>query len=314
MDVFSLGMVLYEMLTGERPFGGKSTIDTLHAIINEEPRPAIELNPRLPPEVMDILAKAMGKNPNERYQDAGDFELDLLRLKRGIETYSLPSAQEGALQQTVMPRGWRTAWMGAGLGALIILGIAGVSWSLGRLSIRIPGLQGARVVSLNRVTLALLTLDPGYEGEPTFSPDGKTIAYVSDRGRNFDIFLKQISGDPDINLTNHPADDMQPAFSPDGKEIAFVSSRSGEVQCLCFFIYGTEQPLMGGGIWVMTAFGGSPRRIIESGTFPSWSPDGSSIIYSGGPWFKQKIYKIASTGGDSHEIPIQMEGATPVLS
>ena len=313
-DIFSLGVVLYEMLTHQRPFEGNSTIDTLHAIINQEPPRAIEVNPQLPPEVMDILAKAMAKNPNERYQHAGDFELDLLRLKRGLETNSLSSMREKVLQPTRLLRGWRAAWMGAGLGALIILAMAGAAWRLGRLSVRVPGLRSAHAVSLNRVTLTPLTLDPGYEGEPTFSPDGQTIAYVSDRTGNFDIFLKQVSGGPDINLTNHPADDMQPAFSPDGKEIAFVSARSGELQCLCFFIYGTEQPLMGGGIWVMPAFGGTPRRIVESGTFPSWSPDGSSIIYSGGSWFNQKIYKIASIGGDAHEIPIQMKGEPPFLA
>ncbi len=313
-DIFSLGVVLYEMLTEKRPFDGNSAIGILHAIINEEPPRAIELNSQLPAEVMDILDKAMGKDPNERYQHAGDFELDLLRLKRGVETNSLPSIHERVLQQKVAPRGWRAVWMWAGLCALIVLGMGAIAWKLGRLNIGVNNLHAANMVSLDRVTLAPLTLDPGYEGEPTFSPDGQTIAYVSDRTGNFDIFLKQVSGGPDINLTNHPADDMQPAFSPDGKEIAFVSSRSGVPQCLCFFVYGTEQPLMGGGIWVMTAFGGSPRRIAEMGTFPSWSPDGSSIIYSSGPWFGQKVYKIASTGGDPHEIPIKLEGEAPFLA
>lgn len=305
-DIFSLGVVLYELLTGKRPFGGKSAIDTLHAIINEEPRPAVELNSQLPPEVTDILAKAMAKTPGERYRHAGDFELDLRRLNRAIETNSLPSAQAKA-GTLIRPGGRRAILMRAVLGAMLILGVATVTWTLR--SSRARPVSDAASSPLERVTLAPITVDQGYEGEPTFSPEGQTIAYVSDRTGNFEIFLKQVSGGPDINLTNNPADDMQPSFSPDGKQIAFVSSRSGEYSCLCFFLYGTEQPLMGGAIWVMPALGGSPRRIVESGTFPSWSPDGSSIIYSSGPWHGQKIYKAPSIGGPPQEIPIKFQGA-----
>ncbi|MCA1620534.1 MAG: serine/threonine-protein kinase [Acidobacteria bacterium] len=305
-DIFSLGVVLYEMLTGERPFGGKSAIDTLHAVINEEPRPAVELNSQVPPEAMDILAKAMAKAPGERYRHAGDFELDLRRLKRAIETNSLPSAQAKA-GAIIKPLGRRATLMRAAFGALLVLGVAAAAWTLSRP--RTQPVSEAASAPLGRVTLAPTTVDQGYEGEPTFSPDGQTIAYVSDRTGNFEIFLKQVTGGPDINLTNNPADDMQPSFSPDGKQIAFVSSRSGEYNCLCFFLYGTEQPLMGGAIWVMPALGGSPRRIVESGTFPSWSPDGSSIIYSSGPWHGQKIYRAPSIGGTPQEIPIEVQDA-----
>ena len=85
-DVFSLGLVLYEALTGSRPFSGRSAVETLHAIINEEPVPASERNPNVPREAAEILAKALAKDPAERYQHAADFALDLRRASRAFES------------------------------------------------------------------------------------------------------------------------------------------------------------------------------------------------------------------------------------
>jgi Tol biopolymer transport system component/DNA-binding winged helix-turn-helix (wHTH) protein len=163
----------------------------------------------------------------------------------------------------------------------------------------------SRTTSPRDYRLIPLTSDPGYEGEPTFSPDGQMIAYVSDRTGNLEIFLKQIDSAWEINLTNNPADDVQPAFSPDGQRIAFVSSRAGSAGLL---YYGMETPLMGGGIWVMSALGGNATRIVESGNFPSWSPDGTTILYTvSGTWFGMKIWKVPASGGEPREVSIRFK-------
>jgi eukaryotic-like serine/threonine-protein kinase len=86
-DIFSLGVVLSEMLTGQRPFQGKSNVEMMHAIINDAAPPL----PNQPPELEDILAKAIAKDPKDRYQHAGDFALDLRRFKSAWETKSLRS-------------------------------------------------------------------------------------------------------------------------------------------------------------------------------------------------------------------------------
>jgi eukaryotic-like serine/threonine-protein kinase len=307
-DIFSLGVVFYEILGGKRPFEGKSAIDTLHSIINDEPPSIQELNPALPHEVTELLAKALAKERTERYQHAGDFELDVKRFKRAFETNSLVSSRTMAGAKNPVRRAWSIPILTV-LALLLVFGGAFAAWRIGRLR-----QQPVHPSLLESVRLLPVTVDAGFEGEPSFAPDGQTIAYVSDRTGNFEIYLKQISGGPDINLTNHPADDMQPAVSPDGKQIAFVSSRSGQSDCLCFFIYGTDQPLMGGSIWVMPVLGGSPRRIVDSGTFPSWSPDGTSIIFTKGPWYGQKVYSVPATGGEPQEIPIKLKGGAPFIA
>ena len=286
-DIFSLGLVLYEALTGARPFSGKSAVETLHAIINEEPVSAVERNPRVPPQAVDILGKALAKDPSERYQHAADFALDLRRLARAPATPSLAMAQASRPRRRI----------GAIALAALLLGI-GAGFVLFRLSA-----PKTATSSLADVALTPLTDDPGYEGEPTFSPDGETIAYVSDRTGNFEIFLKQVSGGPDVNITNNPAEDVQPAFSPDGKQIAFVSTRES-ARDLGYENFGV--PPTGGDIWVMPALGGKPRRIAESGNFPSWSADGASIVYMGGRAWNKQIYRVPAGGGEAREVPLEL--------
>jgi serine/threonine protein kinase len=284
-DIFSLGLVLYEALTGTRPFPGKSAIDTLHAIINDEPVSVVERNPRVPPAAAEILEKALAKEPAERYQSAADLALDLKRAARSPVPMRTPPAAPHP-----RARGWPFVAAALLVGTLIGYG-----------AFRLAKPSETRS-SLADVTITPLTSDPGYEGEPTFSPDGETIAYVSDRTGNFDIFLKQVSGGPDVNVTNSPADDVQPAFSPDRKQIAFVSTREGTTH-LTYENFGV--PPTGGDIWVMPALGGSPRRIAQSGNFPSWSSDGSSLVFMGGGAFKKKVFRVPASGGQAQELAIR---------
>jgi TolB protein len=150
--------------------------------------------------------------------------------------------------------------------------------------------------------LTQVSSDAGFEGEPSFAPDGRTMVYVSDRNGNFEIYLRQLSGGPDINLTSNEADDVQPAVSPDGQSIAFVSSRSGR----SLRSPAPESRMLGGDIYVMPALGG-PARWIAEGNFPSWSPDARSIVFVSGRWFNRRLYVVPASGGNPQEIPVAFD-------
>ena len=101
----------------------------------------------------------------------------------------------------------------------------------------------------------------GLEGEPTWSPDGRLIAYSSDQSGNFDIWVRPVGEGKPIQVTTSPAHDWQPAWSPDGVSLVFRSERDG------------------GGIFVAPALGGSERKLSSVGYHPRWSPDGSQILF-----------------------------------
>ncbi len=290
-DIWAFGCVVFEMLTGRRAFRGASIPDVIAAVLAGE----VDWNalpPGTPVGARRLLQHCLSKDLKHRLRDIGDLRLMLDDALN--EQAPSPAADTEAASRTPL----RLAAALAGLLVLVLLsGLAG--WKL------IPKAGPTTAASLLRgATLTPITTDPGYEGEPTFSPDGETIAYVSDRTGNFDIFLRQVSGGPDINLTANPADDVQPAFSPDGKQIAFVSTRDGSSE----LTYGGPYSFsLGGSIWVMTALGGAPKRIAEAGNFPSWSPDGTHVLFAGGTWFRPKLYAVPASGGEPREIPITFE-------
>ena len=111
--------------------------------------------------------------------------------------------------------------------------------------------------------LVQVTQDTGYTGEPALSPDGRLLAYASDRSGegNLDIFAHPLGGGDPIPLTTDEADDDSPSFSPDGNRIVFRSSRDG------------------GGIYVVPALGGNARRISDGGFNPRFSPDGANVSF-----------------------------------
>ncbi len=249
-DIFSLGVLFYEMAVGERPFKGDTSLSVLSAILRDTPTPLLEVNPSLPRELARVVRRCLAKDPDDRYQSAADLRSDLddLRQASNAGELRLPSSLSAPSQAP--SRRWTLA---AGLAVAALSGVAGVAWR---------GSSAAVVPAAPRMTFSRLTLLDGVAREPMISPDGKWVVYVSDVSGNPDVYLQSTTGQTAINLTkDSPAADTAPAFSADGERIAFRSERDG------------------GGLFVMGRTGESVRRLTKSGIQPAWFPDGRRLAF-----------------------------------
>ncbi len=247
-DIFSLGILLYEMATGQRPFQGDTGLSVLSSVLKDQPRPATELNPSLPSAFSRILKTCLRKDPDRRFQSAKDVRNELETLREELDSGEL---NRPAFVATAKPnRRWPV--IAAGLVGLGMIALAAALWP------RPAATQTALAMQHLQLTSA-----SGEELQPTLSHDGKWMLYVSRANGNEDIYLQSVGGQTPINLTkDSPGVDIQPAFAPDGEHIAFRSDRDG------------------GGIFVMGRTGEAPRRMTTEGFDPAWSPDGKHLVYA----------------------------------
>jgi len=308
-DVFSLGILLYEMATGVRPFAGESTMSILSAIIKDTPAPAIDVKPRLSPQLDRIIRRCLTKEPSRRYQSAIDLRNDLEEL----------GASEGS------STGRNSRFTRAAAWAAIAVATAAAAAAI--------ALWRDRGDRVRPAMFTRLTTMPGREWFPSLSPDGQWLVYSAELEGNFDIFLQSVSGSNPVNLTkDSPADDDMPAFSPDGQRVAFRSSRDGGG----IFVMGRTgeaarrvtrsgfnpswspdgseiaftsgkmdiNPQNSEGtseLWVVAAAGGEPRRIFDGdATQPVWSPHRRRIAFArrGTPGSRASIWTIPVGGGE----------------
>jgi serine/threonine protein kinase len=244
-DIFSFGSVLYEMLTGCRAFDGETKATTMAAVITLDPASPSGISRTLPAGVEQVVMRCLRKDAQRRWQNMSDLKVALQDLKEESESDKLKASVAAPARKRRKP------WIVAALVALVVLAAGGViAWLM------LKPAPGPVMVQPERITF-----ESGGAFTPGISPDGKMIAFSSERSGNMDIYVRQLSGQQSVRLTEHPAPDWCPSFSPDGSKIAFWSDRDG------------------GGLYITEALAGPARRIAEGGRLPTFSPDGSMIVY-----------------------------------
>ena len=273
-DLWSVGVVLYEMLTGRNPFKSDNRQATFNSILSFEPMLASELNPQVSDDLDRVLLKALEKDADLSYQSASDFGADLKRVRREMD--SSPSWSTRSLEVKTQKRADKKAKRNYLLfaSAFLLLILAGfLSWHF--YFRRVDSQTGAGI-DWSKAKSVQLTDSLSVESYPSLSPDGKTLIFSMESEDNQDIFSQRVGGKNLTNLTkDSKAGDSMPAFSPDGKLIAFRSEREPK------------------GIYLMESTAENVRRISDVGFHPSWSPDGTKIVVS----------ERASTHHTLHTVP-----------
>ncbi|MFL5607335.1 MAG: protein kinase domain-containing protein, partial [Gemmatimonadaceae bacterium] len=259
-DIYSLGAVTYEMLTGDPPFSGSTVQAIVAKVLTERPTAPTAVRDTVPPAVERAVLRALAKLPADRHASVEKFAEELTRIDTVAPARTVTVPIEPARRATRA----RAGDVGVLAGAVLLT--AAVTWWVARHS----SAPEAAWSSFTRLTDAA-----GVETSPSLSPDGQYFAYSSDARGTFDIYVQRVGGrTPVLVAGDSTVNEMAPAYSPDGQHIAYN--------------------VRGGGIFVVGATGESPRRLTSFGGDAAWSPDGTRIVF--GSEEVRSAYNVNASG------------------
>lgn len=267
-DIWSLGVIIFEMLTGRVPFEGETFSDIIAAILKTDAPPLSKFIPECPAELERIVAKCLKKNPEERYQVIKDLALDLKSLKKSLEfsaefdrvtdnreknlTTQIPKQHTTVAEKIKRFPVWNFLFSLL-VGAMVF---GGAWWYFGGFRNRS---EFAETVSSKTTEIVSWSSKPGeIYSVGSFSPDAKTVAFASTRSGTKNIWIKQIAAGEAIQITKDEFGNKNPIWSPNGEELAYFSTKGNQA-----------------GIWRIPKLGGSPKWVAAisdvSGYLRFWS-------------------------------------------
>jgi eukaryotic-like serine/threonine-protein kinase len=266
-DIFSFGVVLYEMLTGERAFRGDSRASTLAALLKEEPRPVSSIVPALPLELQRIVNRCLKKDLDKRFQTMADVRVALDEV--------LEESTSGKLMIPSQKRHTRTLVATLTVGTAVCAAFA--SW------LALPSRQAAEP---SRGTLSRLTPNDGHlYTEPTISRDGRFVVYISNKAGRRNLWLQHTGAKDALQITRSNYWVGNQTISPDGSQV-----------------YYQENLPEGTVIRRISMLGGNPETVVN-GLFPLLSPDGSQIAYFKSDGERRHLFVRPVVGGTARELP-----------
>jgi serine/threonine protein kinase len=307
-DLFSLGAVLYEMVTGSLPFRGETSGVIMEGIMNRPPLPPARFNPEVPVELERIIGKALEKDRDLRYQNAAELRADLKRLRRDLDSGrvsstsgSSPFAAEVDAAPSTSPAGAIRSGSSTPLpvaaaahpsSSSVIAAAAarnkGKVISVGAVFLIILFAAGYgiyhlvfnRSASVNTAKIVKVSSWNKTMDSVTLSPDGRTISFVSPVDGYDQIFVMLTSGGEPLQLTRDEGNKLVLGFSFDGTEIYFAQTLGEDA------------------IWSIPTLGGSPKH-LTSGYFVAPSPDGEALFVEGS---EGQIVRMPRAGGNEEQI------------